>query len=141
MDAEADGSLSVQSAFLSFPTMAQFGPKSGELIDSVFKRKYQSIMKATIPDNEGRNIWFPNWKPFIVYCPSDQKFSWLACTAGGAAKVKIFFVSTALPQAVISIKLTKNFVSIAQNCLKSIDNFLFLMSNGSVYITSLLPMQ
>jgi hypothetical protein len=53
IDAEADGSLSVQSAFLSFPIMAQLGPESGELIDLVFKRKYQSIMKATIPDKAG----------------------------------------------------------------------------------------
>ncbi len=50
-DTEADGTLSVQSAFLSFPIMAQLGP----------------------------------------YCPSDQKFSWLATKAGGAAKVKKFF--------------------------------------------------
>jgi hypothetical protein len=90
-DTEADGSLSVQSAFLSFPIMAQLGPESGDVIDLVFKRKYHSIIKATIPDELGRNIWFPNWKPFDVYCPSDQKFSWLACKAGGAAKVKKFF--------------------------------------------------
>ena len=94
-DTEADGSLSVQSAFLSFPIMAQLGPESSEVIDAVFKRKYQSIMKATVPDSEGGNVWFPNWKPFNVYCPSDQKFSWLACKAGGAVKVKKFSASTA----------------------------------------------
>jgi len=90
-DTEADGSLSVQSAFLSFPIMAQLGPESCEVIDAVFKRKYQAIMKATVPSSTGGNIWFPDWKPFNVYCPSDQKFSWLACKAGGAAKVKKFF--------------------------------------------------
>jgi hypothetical protein len=64
--------------------MAQLEPKSGDLIGAVFKRKYQSIMKATILDELGRNIWSPNWKTFDVYCPSDQKFSWLASKAGGA---------------------------------------------------------
>jgi hypothetical protein len=91
LDTEDDGSLSVQSAFLSFPIMAQLGPESGDLVDSVFKRKYKAIMDATVPNEEGSNIWFPNWKPFEVYCPSDQKFSWLATKAGGAAKVKKFF--------------------------------------------------
>jgi hypothetical protein len=67
--------------------MAQLEPKSGDLIGAVFKRKYQSIMKATILDELGRNIWFPNWKPFDVYCPSDQKFSWLASKAGGAVRL------------------------------------------------------
>jgi len=74
-DTEADGTLSVQSAFLSFPIMAQLGPESGDLVDAVFKRKYKAIMDATVPNGESRNIWFPNWKPFEVYCPSDQKFS------------------------------------------------------------------
>ncbi len=49
-DTEADGSLSVQSAFLSFRIMAQLGPESSDVIDTVFKRKYQSIVKATYFD-------------------------------------------------------------------------------------------
>jgi len=48
-------------------------------------------MESTVADSEGQNIWFPNWKPFEVYCPTDQKFSWLATKAGGAAKVKNYF--------------------------------------------------
>jgi hypothetical protein len=75
--------------------MAQLGPESSDVIDAVFKRKYQSIMKSTVPDSEGGNVWFLNWKPFNVYCPSDQKFLWLACKAGGAAKVKKISASTA----------------------------------------------
>jgi hypothetical protein len=90
-DSEADGSLSVQSAFLSFPIMAQLGPESGDLIDTVFKRKYKAIMEASVPNENGENCMFPRWKPFTVYCPSDQKFSWLATKAGGAAKVKKYF--------------------------------------------------
>jgi hypothetical protein len=65
--------------------MAQLGSESGELVDSVFKKKYHTIMESTKPSENGGNIWFPNWKPFEVYCPSDQKFSWLATKAGGAA--------------------------------------------------------
>jgi hypothetical protein len=90
-DADSDGCLSVQSAFLSFPIMAQLGPESGDVVDTVFKKKYHAIMEATKPSSDGGNIWFPNWKPFEVYCPSDQKFSWLATKSGGAAKVKKFF--------------------------------------------------
>jgi len=102
-----------------------------------FKQKYQAIMKATIPDELIRNIWFPNWKPFAVYCLSDQKFSWVACKAGGAAKVKISFVSIVSQRVVILIKLMINFVSTVQYCLTSIIPSLFLMSNGSVCIMSL----
>jgi hypothetical protein len=75
--------LSTQSAFLSFPSMSYLGPKSDDLFDAVFKQKYQSIMNATIFDNKGRNIW----ELFMVYCPSDQKFYWLACVTKG----KTFF--------------------------------------------------
>jgi hypothetical protein len=88
-DADTDGCLSVQSAFLSFPIMLQLGPESGDVVDTVFKKI--KIMEATKPSCDGENIWFPNWKPFEVYSPSDQKFSWLATKEGGAAKVKKFF--------------------------------------------------
>jgi len=37
---QADGSLSVQGAFLSFPIMAQLWPESDVIIDAVFKHKY-----------------------------------------------------------------------------------------------------
>lgn len=115
VDSEADGSLSIQSAFLSFPIMAQLGPESGDLIDAVFKRKYQSIMKSTVPDAEGRNIWFPSWKPFVVLCPSDQKFSWLACKAGGAAKVKKFFCQYCVTT---SDNIDKANTELCEHCLK-----------------------
>ncbi len=65
-DTEADGTLRVQSAFLSFSIITQLGPESGDLVDAAFKRKYKAIMDATVPNGEGRNIWFPNWKPFEV---------------------------------------------------------------------------
>ncbi len=38
-DTKNDSFLSVQSAFLLFPIMVQLGPESGELLDSVFKKK------------------------------------------------------------------------------------------------------
>jgi hypothetical protein len=86
-DTDEDTFLSVQKAFLSFPVMAQLGPESGDLVDSVFKKKYDAIRESIKPEDNGCNVWFPSWKPFEVYCPSDQKFSWLATKAGGAAKV------------------------------------------------------
>jgi hypothetical protein len=56
LDAENDGTLSVQSAFLSFPVLAQLGPESGDVIDGVFRRKYRAIMESTVADSEGQNI-------------------------------------------------------------------------------------
>jgi hypothetical protein len=53
LDAEADGTLSVQSTFLLFPVLAQLGPKYGELIDAVFRRKGRAIMESTVADSEG----------------------------------------------------------------------------------------
>ncbi len=90
-DSDTDGSLSVQSAYLSFPIMAQLGPESVDVIDTVFKIKYQAILEASTEKSDSINYMFPNWKPFNVYCPLDQKSSWLATKAGGVAKVKKYF--------------------------------------------------
>jgi hypothetical protein len=114
-DTEDDGSLSVQSAFLSFPIMAQLGPEYGDLDDAVFKKKYKAIMDATVPNDKGSNIWFLNWKPFEVYSPLDQKFSWLATKAGGAAKVKKFFCQYCV---ITSSNIDMANADLCEHCLK-----------------------
>jgi hypothetical protein len=83
-DGEADGSLSVQSAFLSFPIMVQLGSKSGNVIDTVCKRKYKAIMEPSL-------LYISKIETFYCPLPSDRKFSWLATKAGSAAKVKKYF--------------------------------------------------
>jgi len=87
-DTDSDGFLSVQSAFLCFPILAQVGPESKEVVQKVFKKKYDALMSTTKADCNGRNKWFPEWKRFELHCPSDQKFAWMGTAAGGAAKVK-----------------------------------------------------
>jgi hypothetical protein len=124
-DSEHDGTLSVQSAFLSFPVLAQLGPESADMIDGVFKRKYRSIMESTVADSQGQNIWFPNWKPFEVYCPSDQKFSWLATKAGGAAKVKKYFCQYCVTTSSEIDKANDNFCEYCLNLSEDSRSFPF----------------
>ena len=53
LDAEVNGTLSVQKAFLLFPILAQLGPESGDLLDAVLNieqlwNQQPQTMKAKI---------------------------------------------------------------------------------------------
>ena len=41
-----------------------------------------------MPNSIRENKWFPDWKPFNMLYPADQKFMWTAVGTGGAAKIK-----------------------------------------------------
>jgi len=61
---------------------------------------------------------FPDWKPFEINCPSDQKFSWLATKAGGAAKVKKYFCQYCMTT---SREIDKANNNLCEYCLKLSD--------------------
>ena len=49
-------------------------------------KKYHSIPETEKPNDIGQNTWFPDWKPFKVLCPADQKLTWNSMRKGGATK-------------------------------------------------------
>jgi hypothetical protein len=61
------------------------------MLANQFKEKYVNILATATAGVDGKNVMFPDYKPFIVSCPADMKLTWLATGKGGAAKQKEHF--------------------------------------------------
>jgi len=78
----------MQSCFHCIPIKYVFGKESMPFLQDHLGDIYKFFIQSSTSSMSEKNESFPEWEPFVVGCPADQKMIWNGLQKGGAAKIK-----------------------------------------------------